>query len=122
MSNKLSLLPPVTFQGGKQRLSHLIIDHMAVTNNTIFYDLCCGSGAISLALIESGHDPKDIVMIDAGPWGAFWKAIGEGIFDINKFKLYCDDVPKEREFIKKYIEALHRDPIGNDGIYERAKS
>ena len=102
------MLPPVTYQGGKQRLAAEIIKKMAVPPDYTFYDFCCGSGAISLALVESGHDPKRIVMVDQGPWGLFWQAIGNGAFDPIRFKEWCTFLPFDPKDIKRRIEVLHK--------------
>ncbi|MEQ2561290.1 DNA adenine methylase [Sutterella wadsworthensis] len=65
-----NLLPPTSYQGGKQRLSKNIVDIILKDNkNNIdykIYDLCCGSGAISLELINRGINPEKIVMCDMG--------------------------------------------------------
>ena len=63
-----AMLPPVTYQGGKGRLAAAIVDAMRVPADATFVDICCGSGAVTLALLDSGHDPGRIVMIDQGPW------------------------------------------------------
>lgn len=67
-----------------------------------FFDVCCGTGAISLRLLNSrarslpmigskgayaasvldaigvrGRRPDRLVMVDCGPWGCFWKAIAQ---------------------------------------------
>lgn len=40
------LLPPCSYQGGKQRLAKQIVDIILqenkINDNTKFYDLCCG--------------------------------------------------------------------------------
>lgn len=60
MNNKL--IPPCTYQGGKQRYAKQIVDIMFKENNicenTKFYDLCCGSGAITLEIINRGISHK----------------------------------------------------------------
>lgn len=38
--------PPVSYQGGKVRLASRILD--TINPSQPFYDLCCGSGAISI--------------------------------------------------------------------------
>ena len=62
---KLSI--PCAYQGGKQRLAKDIVDIIFNENNisedTKFYDLCCGSGAISIELINRGIQPENITMI-----------------------------------------------------------
>lgn len=81
MTNTI-LLPPCTYQGGKHRVAVKIIDAIdsrehLLQNKTDFYDLCCGSGAITLELINRGFPTHKIHMCDAGPWGTFWKSVQE---------------------------------------------
>jgi D12 class N6 adenine-specific DNA methyltransferase len=99
-----NMLPPVTYQGGKGRLAKQIVQKMAVPAEATFYDLCCGSGAVSLALVETGHSPERIIMVDKGPWGKFWKAIGEGTFDLAVFQSYCDILSGDPKSIKPVLE------------------
>lgn len=119
----MTLTAPVTYQGGKSRLAQNILECMKghkepnFSSNTPFYELCCGSGAVSLALVESGHSPSLITMVDQGPWGWFWKSIGEGSFHLEIFKNLCDAVPRDPKEIKSCIEHLYRSPVGHSGIY-----
>lgn len=63
-----TILPPCSYQGGKQRVSKEIIDYIFETSmiygNTKFFDLCCGSGVITLELISRGIKPQNITMLD----------------------------------------------------------
>ena len=65
---RVQLAPPCTYQGGKQRVSKEIIDYIfnsvPVNKNTKFFDLCCGSGAITIELLNRGIKPKNITMLD----------------------------------------------------------
>lgn len=49
---------PCSYQGGKSRLVSKIVDiffeENEINDDTHFYDLCCGSGAISIELINMG--------------------------------------------------------------------
>jgi hypothetical protein len=111
------LISPVTYQGGKSRLPSEIVYRMQVPAASMFYDLCCGSGAVSIALIEAGHDPSRVVMVDAGPWGMFWQAIGTGRFDCSVFAGYCEGFPKDPREIKAYLKALSLKRVSDDGVY-----
>ena len=69
MKEKVRVLKtPCTYQGGKQRLASQIVDcifkNSVITEDTVFYDLCCGSGAITVELINRGISSKNIVMLD----------------------------------------------------------
>ena len=71
MIEKLEI--PCSYQGGKQRLAKQIVDifyaENEINDDTKFYDLCCGSGAVSLELINRGFNPNNIIMIDNGCFG-----------------------------------------------------
>ena len=46
---------PCSYQGGKQRIASQVVDHLldaAPSRDSHFYDLCCGSGAISIELVN----------------------------------------------------------------------
>ena len=65
---------PCAYQGGKQRIAKQIVDVLLSLDhneNTVFYDLCCGSGAISIELVNRGIKPSQIVMVDLSSWAAF---------------------------------------------------
>ena len=81
----VKLLPPCAYQGGKQRLANQICDIIEEREGSdfVFYDLCCGSGAVSLEMINRGHS---VVMIDKGPFGAVWEKVGNGDFKIDELK------------------------------------
>lgn len=113
----IRLQPPVTYQGGKQRIAAAILDHINPDPQRKFYDLCCGSGSVSLELVNRGHAPSRIVMLDRGPWGLFWKKVGDGTFDIGVFAAYCDAVPKDRTRVKAHIQALAKQPPEQDTAY-----
>ena len=53
-------------------------------------------------------------MIDQGPWGMFWRAIGEGSFDLAAFRAHIRRLPTDPRHIKAYIETLHSTPVGPD--------
>ena len=119
---KTVLKPPCTYQGGKQRYSKQIIDIIyeenEINEDTKFYDLCSGSGAISLELINRGFNPKNINMVDKSLWGLFYKLIGQSTFDIDIFKQYIDNVPNDRNDIKQYIVKISKESIDEFCIYK----
>lgn len=71
--NKLTI--PCAYQGGKQRIAKDIVDiffkENGINEETKFYDLCCGSGAISIELVNRGVNPSNIIMVDKSPWDYF---------------------------------------------------
>lgn len=121
LDNKKKLVPPCSYQGGKQRLANQIVDIIYEQNNindeTKFYDLCCGSGAISIEMINRGFYNSNITMADASPWGLFYKMVGDLTFSPDVFKIYIDDIPEDITKIKSYAkEMLSRQ--ANDGLFE----
>ncbi len=115
-SGKLSV--PCCYQGGKQRIAAEIVDRMVLSRPELangdvrFYDLCCGSGAISIELINRGVPPETITMVDASSWGAFWKAIGEGSFDLEWLSRLLAEVPDDKSLVKDYASELSKRKVG----------
>ena len=105
------------YQGGKQRLAKQIVDIFYKENNinddTKFFDLCCGSGAISLELINRGFNPNNITMIDNGCFGQFWQDIANGEFDLDVFKREIENLPN-LEDIPSYLKKLSDLPVDED--------
>lgn len=108
---------PCSYQGGKQRLAKQIVDIFYKENNinddTKFFDLCCGSGAISLELINRGFNPNNITMIDNGCFGQFWQDIANGEFDLDIFKREIENLPN-LENIQSYLKKLSNLPVDED--------
>ena len=103
------LVPPCSYQGGKQRLAKQIVDIIFAQNdineNTKFYDLCCGSGAITLELINRGVRSSNITMVDNGVYGAFWSSVANDSFNLEIFKSEIDKLPELKD-IQKYLQDL----------------
>ena len=108
---------PCSYQGGKQRLAKQIVDIFYKENNinddTKFFDLCCGSGAISLELINRGFNPNNITMIDNGCFGQFWQDIANEEFDLDIFKREIEKLPN-LENIQSYLKKLSDLPVDED--------
>lgn len=108
---------PCSYQGGKQRLAKQIVDIFYKENNinddTKFFDLCCGSGAILLELINRGFNPNNITMIDNGCFGQFWQDIANGEFDLDIFKREIENLPN-LENIQSYLKKLSDLPVDED--------
>lgn len=113
------LVPPCSYQGGKQRLAKQIIDIIFEQNNinedTKFYDLCCGSGAITLELINRGIHPSNITMIDKGAYGAFWNSVANDEFDLKIFKTEIDKLPEAKD-IQKYLQELSNQDVDSNKL------
>ena len=113
--NKLEI--PCSYQGGKQRLAKQIVDIIYAENKiddtTKFYDLCCGSGAVTLELLNRGFDPNNIVMIDNGCFGSFWQAIANDEFELDTFKNELDKLPSI-EKIQNYLQELSNQIVDED--------
>lgn len=104
------IICPCTYQGGKQRVSKEIVDYIFNTTliykDTQFFDLCCGSGAITIELLNRGVSPKNITMLDISSWGKFWESIGNGTFDIDRFYNYSKAVPRDKYLVQEHIKQL----------------
>lgn len=110
---------PCTFQGGKQRVAAQIVDHLlaaASEPNSRFYDLCCGSAAVSVELVNRGVDPSRIWMLDISPWGSFWSAIGSGTFNMDAFDQILSELPTDKRNLKSHMSALSTLPVGDREI------
>ncbi len=116
------ILPPCSYQGGKQRVSKEIIDYIFSTTviyqDTNFLDLCSGSGAITLELISRGIQPQNITMLDISSWGAFWESIGNGKFSYDKFLKYANDIPRNKDKIQSHIKKLSLESANIDECYK----
>lgn len=105
------LVPPCAYQGGKQRLSSQILDIIEQREQDfVLYDLCCGSGAVSLEAVNRGYN---VVMIDKGPYGAVWDKISKGEFDLNIFEEEIKKLPKIEE-VQGYLKDLSIKPVDKD--------
>ncbi|MCX7075751.1 MAG: hypothetical protein NTZ45_03125 [Methylococcales bacterium] len=110
---------PCSYQGGKQRVATQIVDHLlkaAPGPNSQFYDLCCGSGAVSIELVNRGVDPSRIWMLDIGSWGSFWSAIGSGTFNMDAFDQFLSELPSDKRDLKAYMSALSVIPVGDHEV------
>lgn len=105
---------PCAFQGGKQRVAAQIVDHLlkaASGPSTRFYDLCCGSAAVSIELVNRGVDPSRIWMLDISSWGSFWSAIGSGTFNMDAFDQLLSELPSDKRDFKAHMLALSALPV-----------
>lgn len=93
---RMRLQPPCAYQGGKRRQAPEIVRHMGAhaARDVPFVELCCGGAAVSLELISRGKPPELVTLVDAGPWGLFWQAIGEGFFDVERMESIVRGMPE----------------------------
>lgn len=110
---------PCAYQGGKQRIASQIVDHLLDTkygDNAVFYDLCCGSGAVSIELVNRGIDPSRIFMLDISSWGKFWSAIGSGTFNFEVFDRLLSELPDNKHDFKAHMSALSTLPVNDHEV------
>ena len=104
--NKLK--PPMSYQGGKQKVGKELASIIS-TEDACYVDLCCGSGAVSIALINRGVPPSDITMVDASDWGCFWEQVATGSFDSDLFEDMIYNIPINPDHIKQYLHELSKE-------------
>lgn len=112
MSSRMRV--PCTYQGGKQRVASQIVDILldaATGPDSRFYDLCCGSAAVSIELVNRGVDPSRISMLDLSSWGSFWSAVGSGTFNMDAFDQLLAELPRDKRDIKTHMSALSALPV-----------
>lgn len=109
------MLAPCSYQGGKQRVAAQIVDHLLASAcpSSRFYDLCCGSGAVSIELVNRGVEPSRITMLDISSWGTFWSAIGSGTFKMDVFDHFLSRLPSDKRDLKAYMRSLSALPVVN---------
>ena len=116
MREKLEI--PCSYQGGKQRLAKQIVnifyEENQIDDDTKFYDLCCGSGAISIELLNRGIKASNIHMVDKSPWGLVWQMIGNNLFDLSVFRNFINSIPKDITKIKKYASDILSKPVNEN--------
>lgn len=86
--------PPVGYAGGKRRFAPVIVDRLLTHSPERVFDLGCGSGAVSLELLNRGFPLDKLVMLDAGPWGWFWEAVGQGTLDLPRVRGFFEHILK----------------------------
>ena len=110
------MIAPVTYQGAKHRYAAAIIDRIKPRFDEPFYDLCCGSGTVSIELVNRGFNPKLLYMVDSGPWGIFWYSVGKGSFNLNRFRKLLERIP-DRPLIQSYAKQLSKQAAHIDTPY-----
>lgn len=112
-----ALRVPCAYQGGKQRVAKQIatalLENAPDGQGSRFYDLCCGSGAVSIELVNQGVNPTQIGMLDLSSWGTFWNAIGSGQFNMERFDTFLSGLPTDKHKLKSHLRIL-AEKTGND--------
>ncbi|MEG0835558.1 MAG: class I SAM-dependent methyltransferase [Christensenellaceae bacterium] len=120
-SKKLSV--PCCYQGGKQRVSKEVVDSIFQSlpntgDHTYYYDVCCGSGAFTVELLNRGVNASNITMIDISSWGSFWNLLGSGNFDMDTFDRYLAAVPEDKSLVKDHMIKLAQEDALVDEQYK----
>ena len=122
MANNVRLVPPCAYQGGKNRIASSIVEYILATcevnDKTIFFDLCSGSGAVSLELVNHKIEPSKITMCDISSWGKFYKSIGNETFSVEKFLEYANSVPEDKNMIQDFLKNLSLSDAEQDEEYK----
>jgi len=95
-------------------LASAVVDVLWAGEDACYADMCCGSGAIGLALVSRGLPPNGLLMVDRGPWGAFWHRIGTGTFDLSELRALVDDIPSSPRMIKSWVKERVSEPVPAD--------
>lgn len=113
LKNK-TLLPPTSYQGGKQRLRANILDIIESREYKIsfFHDICCGSGAVGLEAVSRGYKTH---FVDIGPYGLFYQSISNNNFNIDYFEDRIENLPSI-EGIQKFLTELSKTPVNHNTL------
>lgn len=110
----LNLEIPCAYQGGKKSIAtqvvNMLLSDVVNRDEYVFFDICCGTGAITLELLNRGVKPSQIFMVDNGEWGKFWQSISKGTFDLAYFKNFVENMP-DKEDIHDYLQTLSDNPV-----------
>jgi hypothetical protein len=106
LTPKERLEPPVGYTGGKRRFAAPIADRLLAHKPERIFDLGCGSGAVTMELLNRGFPLENLVMVDAGPWGWFWKAVADGTLDIMRVRSFFDVILKmDPRHVANFVES-----------------
>lgn len=98
--------PACAYQGGKVRLAPQIVSILLETGAKRFADVGCGSGAVSLELVNRGVVTSNLLMADSGPWGLVWEKIGAGRFSLAVWNSLLDDAPRDPRDLYSWVYEL----------------
>lgn len=107
----MELKPPLSYQGGKSRISSKIVDVIEEDCNLegkeYFHDFCSGSGAVSIEIFKRFPHLK-VIMYDCSPMGLFYKMVKDGTFLMSEFKSEIEKIPTDLTKIKDYMDFLNK--------------
>lgn len=106
-----NLIAPLSYQGGKPRLSKQILEEInkrVDLKDKILIDLCCGSGAVGL---ESLNYCKKVIFVDKGEMGVFYSSLQD--FSLQDFKKEIEKLPA-LDGIKDYLTARSKEEVPKD--------
>jgi 16S rRNA G966 N2-methylase RsmD len=103
--------PCCAYQGGKERYASAICEAIGLPTDKPFFDLCCGSGAVSIEAVRRGQKLSTVTMVDAGPWGMLWEAIGNGSFFTWQLEEELEKVPEQDDAFNAYMYKLAAEPL-----------
>jgi hypothetical protein len=106
----IELTAPVAYQGGKQHVANNLLTFINPSPDLPFWDVCCGSGAVTIALLRRKHPASSIRMVDAGFWGFFWKQVSTGNFSLERLSWWCNQIPSDRQTIRDFMCKLAATP------------
>lgn len=105
MAKKRKLLPPCGYMGGKRRVAGEVASRVITAGPPSFFDLCAGSGAITLGLVDAGYPASQITMVEAGPWGWFWSGVGDGSLDIASIeRMLITELPSDPKKVASWLQ------------------
>lgn len=99
--------------GSKRLFATEIVREILARDPEHVFDLCSGSGAVSIALVREGYPAKQITMVDSGAWGAFWRKLTLGKLNLGwihdfLFKRWPD--PRSSEHMRAFARAAPFSP------------
>jgi hypothetical protein len=100
----IKLGPPTGYKGGKRKFAPEIVQHLLKEQPAHIYDVCSGSGAITLALIEAGYPVEQITMVEAGPWGMFYLAASKGGLCMGNLRELFEAMPSDPRKVAEWVE------------------
>lgn len=117
-----TLEAPVTYQGGKTRIATDIVKIIEEKVGPLgdieqWFELCCGTAAVTLEAINRGLSSDTVTLVDRGPWGMFWESVGNGEFDQGVFEDICSECPEDPKEVKGWLEGISEGPVGGNAPY-----